>query len=35
MIIACAVIYGVFKLAQNDSLRSAIMETIEELKSGM
>ena len=35
MIIACAVIYGVFKLAQNDSLRSAIMDTIEELKSGM
>ena len=35
IIIACAGAYGVFKLSQNEELRSTIMDTIEELKSGM
>ena len=35
LIIACVGAYGAFKLWQNEELRSTIMETIEELKSGM
>ncbi len=35
IIIAVAGAYGVFKLSQNEELRSTIMDTIEELKSGM
>ena len=31
----CAGAYGAFKLSQNEELRSTIMDTIEELKSGM
>jgi len=35
LIILSAGAYGVFKLSQNEELRSTIMDTIEELKSGM
>ena len=35
IIIACAGAYGASKLWQNEELRSTIMDSIEELKSGM
>ena len=35
LIMVCAGAYGAFKLSQNEELRSTIMDTIEELKSGM
>ena len=35
LIMMCAGAYGAFKLSQNEELRSTIMDTIEELKSGM
>ena len=35
LIILSAGAYGVFKLSQNEELRNTIMDTIEELKSGM
>ena len=35
IILISAGAYGVFKLAQNEELRNTIMDTIEELKSGM
>jgi hypothetical protein len=35
LMILSAGAYGVFKLSQNEELRSTIMDTIEELKSGM
>jgi hypothetical protein len=35
LIMVCAGAYGVFKLSQNEELRKTIMDTIEEIKSGM